>query len=58
MKEKDIGRNSIVKKERFICEISIVFIFIFQKLGSVGPVQQKMKLYLGYMVNQYYNTSM
>ena len=28
----------------FICEISIIIILICQKLGSVGPVQQKIKL--------------
>ena len=27
----------------FICEISIIIILICQKLGSVGPVQQKIK---------------
>ena len=27
-----------------ICEISIIIILICQKLGSVGPVQQKIKL--------------
>ena len=27
-----------------ICEISIIIILICQKLGSVGPVKQKMKL--------------
>ena len=32
------------KKEMFICEISIIIILICQKLGSVGPVQQKIKL--------------
>ena len=35
-----------MKKEMFICEISniITFILICQKLGTVGPVQQKFKL--------------
>ena len=28
----------------FICKISIVIILICRKLGSVGPVQQKIKL--------------
>ena len=28
----------------FVCEISIIIILICQKLGSVGPVQQKIKL--------------
>ena len=29
-------------------EISIIIILIYQKLGSVGPVQQKIKLTLPY----------
>ena len=33
-----------VKKGMFICEISITVILVYQKLGSVGPVQQKTKL--------------
>ena len=32
-----------VKRKMFICEISII-ILISQKLGLVGPVQQKFKL--------------
>ena len=28
----------------FVCEISIIIIFIYGKLRSVGPVQQKIKL--------------
>ena len=28
----------------FICEISIIIILIYQKLGLVGPKQQKIKL--------------
>ena len=28
----------------FICDISIIIILICQKLGSVAPVQQKVKL--------------
>ena len=32
------------KTKMFICEISIIIILIYQKLGSVGPVQQKIKL--------------
>ena len=28
----------------FMCEISITIILICQKLGSVGPIQQKVKL--------------
>ena len=28
----------------FFCEISIIIILIFQKLGLIGPVQQKIKL--------------
>ena len=43
--EKHIRRNiSIKKKEILICEISIIIILICQKLGSVLPVQQKVKL--------------
>ena len=39
----------IVKKKKiFICEISII-ILIYQKSGSVGPVQQKIKLPLPYV---------
>ena len=30
-------------RKMFICEISIIIILICQKLGSVGPVQQKIK---------------
>ena len=45
LKEKDyIRRNINNKKEMFICEISIIIISICQKLRSVGPVQQKIKL--------------
>ena len=47
LKEKDhIKRNiNSKKKEMFICEISIIIItLICQKLESVGPVQQKIKL--------------
>ena len=34
-----------MKKKMFICEISnIIIILICQKLGTVGPVQQKFKL--------------
>ena len=29
----------------FICKISIIIILICQKLGSVGPIQQKIKLH-------------
>ena len=40
------GEISIMKKEMFLCKISniIIFILICQKLGTVGPVQQKIKL--------------
>ena len=37
----------MVKRKMFLCEISIIIIIIIlicQKLGSVGPVQQKIKL--------------
>ena len=32
----------------FTCEVSIIIILIYQKLGSVGPIQQKIKLPLPY----------
>ena len=32
------------EKEIFKCEISVIIILIYQKLGSVGSVQQKIKL--------------
>ena len=45
LKENDhIRRNKNSKKKfkkMFICEISIIIILIYRKLGSVGPVQQK-----------------
>ena len=34
----------MIKKEMFICEISIIVILIRQKLWSVRHVQQKIKL--------------
>ena len=50
LKEKDhIGRSINIKKDMFICEISII-ILICQKLVSVQPVQQKINLPLP---NQY-----
>ena len=38
----------IVKKEIFICEISIIIFFICLKLASVQPLQQKFNLPLPY----------
>ena len=40
----------IVKKYMYICEISFNIILICQKLGSVQPVQKKIKLPLPYRV--------
>ena len=28
----------------FICKVSIIMMMIYRKLGSVGPIQQKIKL--------------
>ena len=43
LKEKrHIRRNVNSKKEMYICEISTIIVLICQKLGSVGPVQQKL----------------
>ena len=46
LKQKDHIRRIInsKKKEIFIYEVSIIIIFIHWKLGSVGPVQEKIKL--------------
>ena len=41
-KEKDHIRKNINWKKMFISKITII-ILISQKLGSVGPVQQKVK---------------
>ena len=48
-KEKDNIRRNMHNKEKemFTCEI-IIIILICQKLGSVGPVQQKNKLPLSH----------
>ena len=45
LKEKYHIRRNINRrgKEKFVCEISII-ILTCQKLGYVGPVQQKIKL--------------
>ena len=56
-----IRRNINSKKEMFICEIIIIIIIILicQKLGSVGLVQQKIKLPLPkpyYVENKLYLT--
>ena len=32
-----------------MCEISIIFVLICQKLGSIRPIQQKTKLLLPYL---------
>ena len=34
----------LVKLQAEACEISVTIILIYRKLGSVGPVQQKVKL--------------
>ena len=34
----------LVKLQAEACEISVIIILIYRKLGSVGPVQQKVKL--------------
>ena len=45
LKEKDhVWRNINSKTKIFICEINIIIILIYQKLGSAGPIQQKNKL--------------
>ena len=36
-----LKEKQIVKRKMFICEISIIIILNCQKLGSIGPVQQK-----------------
>ena len=36
--------KQIAKRKMFLGEISIIIILICQKLGTVGPVQQKIKL--------------
>ena len=36
----------------FICEITLIIILIFQKLGLAGPIQQKIKLPLPYTSDQ------
>ena len=38
----------MVKKEKFICEINVIIIMIIQKLRSIEPLQQKIKLPLPY----------
>ena len=45
-----LEEKQIVKRKTFICEISIIIILICQKLGSVVPVQQKIKLPSPYML--------
>ena len=42
-KEKDHINRKINKRKLFICEI-IIIILIYQKLRSVGHIQQKIKL--------------
>ena len=50
-KEKyHIRRNIDCKKNKFICEESIIVIFICQKSGSFGPIQQKSKSPLPYLM--------
>ena len=39
-----LEKIQMAKKEMFMGEISIIIILIGQKLGSVGPLQQKIKL--------------
>ena len=43
-KKKITGGKKIVKRKIFTCKIIVIIILICQKLGSVGPVQQKFKL--------------
>ena len=45
-KKKDYIRRKLnIKRKRITCEISIIIIIlIWQKLESVGPVEQKIKL--------------
>ena len=47
LKEKDHIRRIINSEKRgiFICEVSVIIILIYQKLWSVGSVQQKIKLH-------------
>ena len=45
LKEKYLlEERKTVKKKKFVCEMSIIIILSCQKLGSVGPVQQKSTL--------------
>ena len=59
-KRKNFSRNINCKnKGKFVCEISII-ILICQKLESVGPAQQKIKLllpntYLCYIESIYFS---
>ena len=39
-----LEKIQMAKKEMFMGEISIIIILICQKLGSVRPLQQKIKL--------------
>ena len=39
-----IRRKKNCKKKKFVCEMSIIIILSCQKLGSIGPVQQKSML--------------
>ena len=49
-KKKKISKEKeIVKTKIFMCEINIIIILIYQKLGLVGPVQQKIRLPLPYV---------
>ena len=59
LKEKyHIRRNKkFFKKEKLACEISVIIILICQKLGSVGPVQQKIKLPSPYICSYYWTNS-
>ena len=49
-------RRKINSKKKNICEISII-ILICQKIGSVGPVQQKIKLPLPKRVMKFLSSS-
>ena len=42
-------RRKISSKKKFLREINVIIILIWQKLGSVGPAQQKIKLPLPYL---------